>query len=136
GPFPTILGHEAAGVVVETGPGVERVQAGDHVVVSILPHCGECRRCRRGFTNFCETAWDNMGEGNLLDGTSRLSRHGERLGHFLMVSSFAEYAVVPETGAVKVRDDVPLDRVALLSCAVVTGYGAVHNTAHVEAGSS
>jgi S-(hydroxymethyl)glutathione dehydrogenase/alcohol dehydrogenase len=136
GPFPTILGHEAAGVVVETGPGVDRVAEGDHVVVSILPYCGECSRCRRGLTNFCSTAWDNMGDGNLLDGTSRLSRNGERLGHFLMVSSFAEYAVVPDTGVVKVRDDVPLDRVALLSCAVVTGYGAVHNTARVEPGSS
>jgi Zn-dependent alcohol dehydrogenase len=136
-PFPTILGHEAAGVVAEVGPGVTDLAEGDHVVLSILPHCDECARCRAGLPNFCDLAWAQMGTGSLFDGTSRLStQDGERLGHFLMVSSFAEYAVVPQTGAIRIRDDVPLDRAALLSCAVLTGWGSVLRTAHVEPGAS
>lgn len=134
-PFPAVLGHEAAGVVVETGPGVTRLRPGDHVVMSIVPSCGQCAYCRSGRPNYCTTAGTAMSGGNLFDGTSRLSRKGERLNHFLTVSSFAEYAVVPESGAVALHPDMPLDRAALVSCAVLTGYGAVHNTARVRPGS-
>ena len=134
-PFPAVLGHEAAGVVVETGPGVTRLRVGDHVVTTIAPSCGSCSYCLRGRPNYCSLAGDAMNAGALFDGTSRLTRRGERLNHFLTVSAFAEYAVVPESGLVAVRPDMPLDRAALMSCAVLTGVGAVLNTAKVPAGS-
>jgi len=135
-PFPAVLGHEAAGIVMEVGPEVSRVRVGDHVVLSIVPSCGTCDYCRQGIPNYCTTAGDAMSVGGLFDGTSRLSLNGERLNHFLTVASFAEYAVVPESGAVVVRPDMPLDRAALLSCAVLTGYGAVVHTANVRPGST
>lgn len=135
-PFPAVLGHEAAGVVVETGPGVESLRAGDRVVLSMVPSCGDCGPCRRGRSNHCERAAAGMAAGNLLDGSSRLSIEGRRLNHFLMVASFAEYAVVPESGAVAIDPAMPLDRAALLGCAVLTGYGAVHRTARVRRGQS
>lgn len=134
-PFPVILGHEAAGTVVETGPGTMRLKAGDPVVMSIVPHCGDCALCRRGKPNYCLKAGQAMESGNLMDGSSRLSHKGERLNHFLTISSFAQYAVVPEAGAVAIHPDMPLDRAALISCAVLTGFGAVHNTAKVQPGS-
>ena len=134
-PFPAVIGHEASGVVVECGTGVTRIQPGDHVILSIVPHCGTCDYCISGRPNYCSTAGNAMGAGGLFDGTSRLSENGERLNHFLTVASFAEYAVVPESGAVVIPKEMPLDRAALISCAVLTGYGAVHNTAKVKAGS-
>ena len=133
-PFPAVLGHEAAGTVVETGPGVTRLHPGDPVVLSIVPSCGACASCARGRPNYCVTAGTAMDGGNLFDGTSRLSLNGQRLNHFLAVSSFAQYAVVPESGAVAVANNMPLDRAALVSCAVLTGVGAVLNTAKVPAG--
>jgi Zn-dependent alcohol dehydrogenase len=133
-PFPAILGHEAAGVVEEVGEGVDRLRAGDHVVLSILPACHECVACRRGRPNFCTTAAAAQDGGNLLDGSSRLSLDGQRLNHFLTVSSFAEYAVVPESAATVIDAAMPLDRAAVIGCAVLTGYGAVRNSANVEAG--
>jgi S-(hydroxymethyl)glutathione dehydrogenase / alcohol dehydrogenase len=134
-PFPLVLGHEAAGVVEAVGPDVTQLKIGDHVVLSIVPSCGACSFCRRGRPNFCTTAGTAMAGGNLLDGSSRLTRNGERVNHFLTVSSFAERAVVPESGAVAIDPVMPLDRAALLSCAVLTGYGAVHNTSGVRPGS-
>jgi S-(hydroxymethyl)glutathione dehydrogenase/alcohol dehydrogenase len=134
-PFPAVLGHEAAGTVIEVGPGVTSVQPGDHVVMSIVPSCGQCAFCVSGRPNYCLAAGDAMSGGNLFDGTSRLSRDGSRLNHFLTVASFAEYAVVPESGLVRIRPDMPLDRAALISCAVLTGFGATHNTVQVTAGS-
>lgn len=133
-PLPAVLGHEAAGVVVATGPGVERLQEGDHVVLALVPSCGRCEPCRRGRRNFCELGARMSSTGTLADGTSRLSLNGAELHHFNSVSSFAEYAVVPESAAVAIRKDVPLDRAALVSCAVITGCGAVFNTAGVEEG--
>ena len=132
-----MLGHEAGGVVVETGPGVTRLRPGDHVVLSIVPFCGTCPMCRRGRPNYCTIASDAMSAGSLLDGTGRLRRvgGGERVHHFLTVSSFADYAVVPESGVVAIDPAMPLDRAALISCAVLTGVGAAINTAAVRPGS-
>jgi S-(hydroxymethyl)glutathione dehydrogenase/alcohol dehydrogenase len=133
-PFPAVVGHEAAGVVEAVGPGVVDIVVGDHVVLSIVPYCGACDFCERGIPNFCATAGSAMAAGALFDGTRRLSSRGAALHHFLTVSSFAEYAVVPASGAVKIDPTMPLDRAALLSCAVLTGYGAVRRTAGVEPG--
>jgi Zn-dependent alcohol dehydrogenase len=134
-PFPLVPGHEAAGLVVETGPRVTRLEAGDAVVMSIVPSCGACPACVRGRRNYCQTAGRAMSRGTLLDGSRRLSRDGGPLHHFLTVSSFAQYAVVPESGAVAIDARIPLDRAALISCAVLTGVGAVRNTARVRPGS-
>src|SRR5919106_5800837 len=135
-PLPIVLGHEASGVVMEAGPGVERLREGDHVVLALVPSCGECSTCRRGRPTFCELFGQCASDGVLADGTSRLSVDGTTLHHFNSVSSFAEYAVVPESAAVAVRRDVPLQAAALVSCAVVTGFGAVVNTAKVEEGAT
>jgi S-(hydroxymethyl)glutathione dehydrogenase / alcohol dehydrogenase len=135
-PLPLVLGHEAAGVVVETGPGVESLRACDHVVLALVPSCGECVECRRGHPNFCELGARMAADGTLADGTSRLSANGATLRHFNSISSFAGHAVVPESAAVRIRDDVPLDAGALIGCSVLTGYGAVVNTAGVEEGAS
>jgi S-(hydroxymethyl)glutathione dehydrogenase / alcohol dehydrogenase len=134
-PFPLVLGHEAAGVVTQTGPRVTRLQAGDAVVLSIVPSCGGCPACVRGRPNYCQTAARAMNRGSLLDGSIRLSRNGMPLHHFLTVSAFAQYAVVPESGAVAIDARMPLDLAALISCAVLTGVGAVRNTARVRPGS-
>lgn len=133
---PLVLGHEAAGVVVETGPQVERLTPGDHVVLALVPNCGLCRACRSGRQNFCERSGRMAATGTLADGTSRLSHDGTALHHFNAVSSLAEYAVVPESAAVPVRGDVSLEAAALCGCAVITGYGAVVNTARVETGAT
>lgn len=133
-PFPAVIGHEAAGVVVEVGPGVTSPAVGDHVVLSIVPNCGTCQYCKAGRPNYCLTAGDAMGVGGMFDGTSRLSRNGEKLNQFLTVASFAEYSVVPVSGCVVIPKEMPLDRAALVSCAVLTGYGAVANTANVQPG--
>ena len=135
-PFPAVIGHEASGVVAEVGPDVKGIQVGDHVVMSIVPNCGECEWCKKGVPNFCTTAGNAMWEGGLFDKSSRLSENGSKINQFLCVASFAEYAVVPASGAVVIPKEMPLDRAALLSCAVLTGYGAVMNTAKVNAGSS
>jgi S-(hydroxymethyl)glutathione dehydrogenase/alcohol dehydrogenase len=135
-PLPLVLGHEASGVVVEAGPRVERLAPGDHVVLALVPRCGRCAACEAGRPNFCEQTGRMASEGRLADGTSRLSLDGVELKHFNSVSSMAEYAVVPESAAVPVRRDVPLDVAALVGCAVITGYGAVVNTAGVEEGAA
>jgi S-(hydroxymethyl)glutathione dehydrogenase / alcohol dehydrogenase len=135
-PLPIVLGHEASGEVVEVGPGVDRLSVGDHVLLALVPSCGRCGTCRAGRLNFCELAGRMAATGTLADGTSRLSVDGTTLRHFNAVSSFAEYAVVPESAAVRIRGDVALDAAALISCAVITGYGAVANTAGVEEGAT
>lgn len=134
---PTVLGHEGSGTVVELGAGVTGLGPGDHVVLSWVAPCGECRHCLAGTEARCELAANIVGpSGGLNDGTSRLSINDEPAYHYLGVSSYAEYAVVPAAGAVKVRDDAPLDVIALVGCAVATGVGAVRNTADVQAGST
>lgn len=130
---PLVMGHEGSGTVVEVGPGVTDLHEGDHVVLSWVAPCGQCRYCRQGHEARCQVAANVVAVGGVLqDGTSRLSRHGAPLHHYLGVSSFAEEAVVPASGAIKVRDDAPLDVIALVGCALATGVGAVTNTANVE----
>jgi Zn-dependent alcohol dehydrogenase len=133
-PFPAILGHEAAGTVEDIGDGVEAVRVGDHVVITILPSCGRCLNCLNGRPNHCVTAAGAMSTGNLLEGSSRLSHGEQRLNHFLTVSSFAEYAVVAESNLTKIDPAMPLDRAALIGCAVLTGFGAATRTARVKRG--
>jgi S-(hydroxymethyl)glutathione dehydrogenase/alcohol dehydrogenase len=133
-PLPLVLGHEASGVVAEVGPGVESLAPGDHVVLALVPACGRCAECIQGRPNFCEVGARMAATGTLADGTSRLSLNGTTLHHFNSVSSFSGHAVVPESVAVKIRDDVSLDTVALVGCAVLTGCGAVSNTAGVPEG--
>ncbi len=136
-PAPLVMGHEGAGQVVEVGPGVTWLTEGDHVVLSWVAPCGRCRYCLAGREARCQVAATVVGPGGVLsDGTSRLSAGGRRIAHYLGVSSFAEYAVVPASGAIKIRRDAPLDVVALVGCAVATGVGAVTNTAAVEAGAA
>jgi S-(hydroxymethyl)glutathione dehydrogenase/alcohol dehydrogenase len=135
-PLPLVLGHEASGRVAEVGPGVESLASGDHVVLALVPACGSCAECLRGRPNFCHVGARMAATGTLADGTSRLSLNGTTLHHFNSVSSFAGHAVVPESVAVKIRDDVALDAVALVGCAVLTGCGAVLNTARVEEGAT
>ena len=135
-PMPLVLGHEAAGVVVEAGPGVEHLEAGDHVVLALVPSCGVCRPCREGRRNFCRLAGQMSETGTLTDGTSRFSLNGTDLHHFNGVSSFSEHVVVPVSTAVRIRRDVALEVAALCGCAVITGYGAVVRTAQVEPESS
>ncbi len=136
-PTPLVLGHEGAGVVSALGPGVEDLEVGDHVVLSWVPQCGRCRQCRLGRPWQCELVATVVApDGVLHDGTSRWSRDGAPLHHYLGVSSFAERVVVPRSGAVRIRRDAPLDVVAVVGCAVATGVGAVRNTAQVPAGAT
>ena len=135
GRFPIVLGHEGAGVVEAVGAAVTNVRPGNHVAFCFVPACGECRPCRNGRTNLCEPAGAASFAGMLLDGSSRLSLlDGTVLQHALMTACFAEYAVVDAAAAVPLPDELPLWQAALLGCGVVTGIGAVRNTAGVESG--
>ncbi|HEX6482324.1 MAG TPA: Zn-dependent alcohol dehydrogenase [Ktedonobacteraceae bacterium] len=135
-PLPAVLGHEGAGVVEAIGPEVKRVQVGDHVILSWTPSCGQCAFCQSGHPNLCTVVYETMGNGTLMDGTSRLSHDGKPVYHYSFISSFAEYCVVPESGCVVIEPDIPLDKAALVGCAVMTGVGAVLNTAQVRPGSA
>jgi NDMA-dependent alcohol dehydrogenase len=134
--LPCVLGHEGAGVVEEVGRGVTAVVPGDHVVLVFRPNCGHCEFCSQGRPALCWMAAQIRNTGRLLDGTSRLSRGGSEIKHFLGVSCFAERTVVPEQGLVPIPKDVPFEVAALVGCAVMTGVGAVMNTARVNAGAS
>jgi len=133
-PFPTVLGHEGAGVVEAIGPGVRRVGVGDHVALSWMPSCGECPECLRLLPHLCSTARKPMGLGMLLDGTSRLSRNGQTVHHYSFISSFAEACVLPERSCVPIPRDVPFEVAGLVGCAISTGIGAVWRTAGVRPG--
>lgn len=134
-PTPMVMGHEGSGVVTAVGSGVTHLVEGDHVVLSWVAPCGTCRYCQAGHEARCSLVATVVAPGGVLhDGTSRLSLGDEKLHHYLGVSSFAEEAVVPASGAIKVRDDAPLDLIAIVGCAVATGVGAVVNTAAVEPG--
>ena len=131
------MGHEGSGIVTAIGPGVSDLAEGDHVVLSWVAPCGQCRYCRAGREARCQVAATIVAPGGTMpDGTTRLQPRprGETVYHYLGVSSFAEEAVVPASGAIKVRDDAPLEVIALVGCAVATGVGAVTNTAAVEPG--
>ena len=136
GLFPAILGHEGAGVVVETGPGVASLAVGDHVIPLYTPECRQCEYCTSGKTNLCQAIRVTQGQGVMPDGSSRFSLAGERLFHYMGTSTFANHTVVPEIALAKVRKDAPFDKICYIGCGVTTGLGAVINTARVEPGSN
>ncbi len=135
-PVPIALGHEAAGVVEEVGDAVGDVQAGDHVVLTFVPSCGTCGECSSGRPALCGVAAQANAEGCLLGGARRLRRDGHQIHHHLGVSAFADYAVVSRRSAVVVAPDIPFETAALFGCAVLTGVGAVIETAGVPTGES
>ena len=134
--MPMVLGHEAAAEVMETGPGVGDIKVGDHVVLVFMPSCGHCMPCMEGRPALCEPGAAANGAGTLLSGGMRLSRKGQTVYHHIGVSAYAEYAVVSRRSVIKVDRSLPYEEAALFGCAVVTGAGAVINTAKVPAGSS
>ena len=136
GLFPTILGHEGAGVVVETGAGVTSLSPGDHVIPLYTPECRECEYCTSQKTNLCQKIRVTQGQGLMPDGTSRFSLNGKPLYHYMGCSTFANYSVLPEIALAKIREDAPFDMVCYIGCGVTTGVGAVVNTAKVEAGAN
>lgn len=135
-PLPMVLGHEAAGVVAETGAGVTDLAAGDHVVFVFVPSCGHCLPCMEGRPALCEPGAAANGAATLLGGARRLHRNGETLNHHVGVSCFAEYATVSRRSLVKIDPALPLDEAALFGCAVITGVGAVVNTAAMPPGAT
>ena len=133
-PVPIVLGDEGAGVVAEVGPGVDGLQRGDHVILSWAPTCGRCHYCVIGRPNLCERR--QPGRGVLPDGTTRMSLRGRAVYHYGHVATYASSTVVHESCAIKIDPSVPLDRAALIGCSVMTGVGAVINTAAVPPGAS
>jgi S-(hydroxymethyl)glutathione dehydrogenase/alcohol dehydrogenase len=133
---PTVLGHEGAGVVEVVGEAVTSVAPGDHVVTLFSPQCRECEHCLDPRTNLCLAIREQQNLGFLPDGTTRLSRDGEPIRHFMGTSTFAEYTVMPEIALANVSKDAPLDRACLFACGLSTGLGAAINTAKVQAGST
>ena len=136
GIFPAILGHEGAGVVVETGPGVTGLAPGDHVIPLYTPECRQCEYCLSGKTNLCQAIRETQGRGLMPDGTSRFRLGGDTIFHYMGTSTFANYTVLPEIAAAKIREDAPFDKVCYIGCGVTTGLGAVINTAKVEPGAN
>ena len=134
GLFPAILGHEGAGVAVETGPGVTTLKRGDHVIPLYIPECRNCPACLSGKTNLCTAIRETQGRGVMPDGTSRFARGGKPIHHYMGTSTFANFTVVPEIALAKVREDAPFEKICYIGCGVTTGIGAVLNTAKVQAG--
>ena len=134
GAFPAILGHEGAGIVVETGPGVTSVEPGDHVIPLYTPECRACDYCLNPKTNLCQAVRETQGAGVMPDGSSRFSYKGKPLLHYMGCSTFANYTVLPEIAVAKIRKDAPFDKVCYIGCGVTTGVGAVMFTAKVEPG--
>jgi S-(hydroxymethyl)glutathione dehydrogenase/alcohol dehydrogenase len=135
-PLPIVLGHEGAGVVERVGEDVTQVRGGDHVVCSWNPHCGHCFYCEHDLPILCEPFQRWQPKGMLLDGRSRLWRAGGLVHHFSVVSSHAQYCVVPESGAIAVPKEIPFDRACLIGCGVMTGVGAATRKVPVQAGAS
>jgi len=135
-PVPMALGHEAAGEVAEVGPGVDDLLPGDHVVMIFVPSCGHCLPCMEGRPALCEPGARANGVGTLLSGARRLHLEGREVHHHMGVSAFAQYAVCSRHSLVKIDNDLPLEEAALFGCAVLTGVGAVVNTARIVPGSS
>lgn len=136
GLFPTILGHEGAGVVVEVGRDVTSLKPGDHVIPLYTPECRNCEYCLSGKTNLCQAIRVTQGRGVMPDGTSRFSVERQPIYHYMGTSTFANYTVLPEIAVAKIRQDAPFDKVCLIGCGVTTGIGAVINTAQVEPGAN
>ncbi|PCI02714.1 MAG: S-(hydroxymethyl)glutathione dehydrogenase/class III alcohol dehydrogenase [Zetaproteobacteria bacterium] len=136
GIFPVVLGHEGGGIVEEVGEGVTTLKKGDHVIPLYTPECGECEYCTSGKTNLCQRVRETQGKGLMPDGTSRLSKDGKPIFHYMGTSTFAEYAVIAEISLAKINPEADLGKVCLLGCGVTTGIGAVLNTAKVEEGAT
>ena len=136
GLFPSILGHEGAGIVLEVGADVTSLKPGDHVIPLYTPECRQCKFCLSGKTNLCGAIRQTQGQGLMPDGSSRFSLNGEQLFHYMGTSTFANFTVVPEIALAKIRQDAPFDKVCYIGCGVTTGIGAVINTAKVEAGAN
>lgn len=134
--LPAILGHEGSGIVTDVGPGVTSVKPGDHVIPLWRLSCGSCEYCSGGRPALCPEGTQIRMTGRLLDGSTRFTLDGKEIKHFAGVSTFSEYSVIPARAVLKIPDDFPLDRAALLGCAVITGVGAVFNCARVRPGSS
>ena len=135
-PTPSVLGHEGAGEVMAIGPNVSKCKVGDRVILNWVPYCGTCSYCRRGKVNLCEAAFGPMFDGTLMDGTSRLSLDGGKCYHYSLLSTFAEYTVVPEMSCVVVPKAMPMAQACIIGCGVATGFGASARAAQVSAGSS
>lgn len=136
GLFPSILGHEGAGVVVEVGPGVTSLEVGDHVIPLYTPECRQCKTCLSRRSNLCTSIRATQGKGLMPDGSSRFSLNGKPLAHYMGCSTFANYTVLPEIALAKIRKDAPFDKVCYIGCGVTTGVGAVVWTAKVWAGAN
>src|SRR5437773_9666929 len=134
GIFPSVLGHEGAGIVREVGPGVTSVKPGDHVIPLYTPECRQCPSCLSRKTNLCTAIRATQGKGLMPDGTSRFSMGGKPIHHYMGTSTFSNYTVLPEIAVAKIRKDAPFDKVCYIGCGVTTGVGAVINTAKVEQG--
>lgn len=134
GVFPSILGHEGGGIVEMVGEGVTSVEVGNHVIPLYTAECGECKFCKSGKTNLCQAVRETQGKGLMPDGTSRFSKDGEPIYHYMGCSTFSEYTVLPEISLAKVNKTAPLEEVCLLGCGVTTGMGAVLKTAKVQEG--
>ena len=134
GIFPSILGHEGAGVVREVGPGVTSVKPGDHVIPLYTPECRQCKSCLSGKTNLCTAIRVTQGQGLMPDGTSRFSYKGETIFHYMGCSTFSNFTVLPEIAVARIRQDAPFKAACYVGCGVTTGVGAVVNTARVQVG--
>jgi S-(hydroxymethyl)glutathione dehydrogenase / alcohol dehydrogenase len=135
-PTPIILGHEGAGVVEAVGAGVDHISVGDPVVLSWSPNCGSCLYCVSGRPHLCTVAERTAYKSVMFDGGSRMRQNDRRIYSYMTVGSFGEYAVVPKSGAIPIADAIPLDRAAMVGCAIATGFGAAANTVHIPVGAS
>src|SRR3569623_1193685 len=136
GIFPSILGHEGAGIVREVGEGVTSVKPGDHVIPLYTPECRQCKSCLSRKTTLCTAIRATQGKGLMPDGTSRFSYKGQAIAHYMGCSTFANHTVLPEIAVAKIRPDAPFDKACYIGCGVTTGVGAVVNFAGVEPGST
>ena len=134
GLFPSVLGHEGAGIVREVGKGVTSVKPGDHVIPLYTPECRQCKSCLSGKTNLCTAIRATQGKGVMPDGTSRFSYKGQTIYHYMGCSTFSNFTVLPEIAVAKIRTDAPFDKACYVGCGVTTGVGAVTNTAKVQVG--